>query len=266
MFEIEEKEVLGNVVRMSRPGQRPVLLLHGLGGSARSFEAVEPHLHLAGFSTIALNMPGYGESAAFASEFPTPQQLADNVDAVLHALALDAVHVVGHSLGGVLAAALVHHHPQRVKALVLSSSPRGFDVADPQAWKPSFTQRVRDLEADGPAAYAEKRAAGLCAVDAPVAAVGNVKEQMARLTPSGLRTASSLYARANLVSLLSGRSIPVSYVAADRDRIVPLAEGQAIAADLDVALSVIAGVGHAGYTEDPLAYAHFCTAPFRHLN
>jgi pimeloyl-ACP methyl ester carboxylesterase len=93
-----------------------VLLLHGQPGSADDWREVQAAI--AGRAhTLAVNRPGWNGRRA-------PRDLAGNVDAALSALDAHGVVravVVGHSLGGAIAALLAAEHPERVAALVLAA-------------------------------------------------------------------------------------------------------------------------------------------------
>jgi pimeloyl-ACP methyl ester carboxylesterase len=89
---------------------RDLLVLHGLSGSwrwwTRVVELLEPHLRLHFVGLPKLGRVRAGEIAPWLSRF-------------LDAAGLEAVDVVGHSLGGLLAAELAAQHPDRVRRLVL---------------------------------------------------------------------------------------------------------------------------------------------------
>ena len=74
----------------------------------------------AGVQLLAVNRPGYGTSTAAPS---TMTSVADDAAAVLDALRLDRVAVVGMSVGGAYAAAVAARHPDRVTALGVVAAP-----------------------------------------------------------------------------------------------------------------------------------------------
>jgi pimeloyl-ACP methyl ester carboxylesterase len=91
----------------------PMVLLHGIGSNARSFEplmaALPPSLTI-----IAWNSPGYGTSAPLAAATPAPRDYAAALARLLDAFDLERVILVGHSLGALFAASLAAHEPARV--------------------------------------------------------------------------------------------------------------------------------------------------------
>ena len=106
------------------PDGEPVVLLHGFPQEAAAWSAVEPHLHDAGFRTLAPDQRGYspgarprGRSAYRVSE------CADDVLALLDAAELESAHVVGHDWGGFVAWNLGGRHPDRVRTLTVISTP-----------------------------------------------------------------------------------------------------------------------------------------------
>jgi pimeloyl-ACP methyl ester carboxylesterase len=96
------------------------VLLHGLLDSSAGWSEVAQRLpHLC----IAFDLPGFG-----ASDQPTRPRIsayAEDVAAAIRALELRRFVLVGHSLGGAVAAAVAERLPDRVSALVLLA-PAGF--------------------------------------------------------------------------------------------------------------------------------------------
>jgi pimeloyl-ACP methyl ester carboxylesterase len=82
----------------------PLLLLHGITSSARSFWRVAPALAAQGYHVFALDMPGHGQSEE--TDDHRIDHIAVLVDAALRALALDRPALVGHSWGGATALVL----------------------------------------------------------------------------------------------------------------------------------------------------------------
>lgn len=128
----------------SGQGDIPLVLLHGMGSSA---EVWLPQLHH--FSrrrlTLAWTMPGYGNSPALAEN--SWEALADALAAMLDAQGMDRVHLLGHSIGGMVAQAFHHRHPQRVASLILSATSAGFCSPNP-AWQEEFIRQRAEPLAD----------------------------------------------------------------------------------------------------------------------
>jgi pimeloyl-ACP methyl ester carboxylesterase len=85
----------------SRSGAgEPLILLHALGLSRRTWDDVIPEL-ARHFDVVAVDLPGFGDSPPLPSDVePTPAALAAAVARFLDELGVTAPHVVGNSLGG----------------------------------------------------------------------------------------------------------------------------------------------------------------------
>jgi len=96
----------------------PVVLIHGLGATKGSF--LPTAVALAGsFRTIALDLPGFGDSYKPLNAPYHPPFFARAVVELLDALGLQRAHMIGNSLGGRVALELGLRHPERVGRLAL---------------------------------------------------------------------------------------------------------------------------------------------------
>lgn len=94
---------------------QPVLAIHGITGSHASWHLVAS-AH--GGQVIAPDLRGRGGSGTLPGPYGMAAHAADCV-AVLDALGIERATVVGHSMGGFVAAVLTHRYPDRVGRLVL---------------------------------------------------------------------------------------------------------------------------------------------------
>ncbi|OBK23925.1 alpha/beta fold hydrolase [Mycobacterium asiaticum] len=102
-------------------GSGPVIvLLHGVGDSSTTWEPV--HAKLAQrFTVIAPDMLGHGESDKPRADYSLAS-FANGLRDLLTALEIDRVTLVGHSLGGGVAAQFAYQYPQFVERVVLVSA------------------------------------------------------------------------------------------------------------------------------------------------
>jgi pimeloyl-ACP methyl ester carboxylesterase len=105
----------------------PVLLVQGLGYPRWGWEPVAERL-APDFSIVSFDNRGVGESDVPRGPYTVAQLAADAV-AVLDAAGLRRAHVVGASLGGMIAQQLAIAYPDRVEKLVLvCTTPGGTDA------------------------------------------------------------------------------------------------------------------------------------------
>lgn len=115
------------------PFGSPVVLLHGLGGSAASWEAAGSLLGEE-WRVYALDLRGHGESD-WPDEYSF-ELMRDDVLGFLDECELDRVGLVGHSMGGVVAHLLAQEHADRVERLVLVETPPPFPSEPKPAAEP----------------------------------------------------------------------------------------------------------------------------------
>ena len=94
----------------------PVIFLHGVTDSWRSFEHVLPHLPPT-IRAIAVTQRGHGDASRPDTYRYT--DLAGDVAAFMDALQIPSAVLVGHSMGSLVATRTAIDHPSRVRGLVL---------------------------------------------------------------------------------------------------------------------------------------------------
>jgi pimeloyl-ACP methyl ester carboxylesterase len=125
----------------------PLLLLGGLWSQVPMWDKVLPFLD--GFRTIAFDPPGIGATDLPPWPYPV-RHLARFASRVLDAVGVERAHVLGVSLGGVVAQELARSFPDRVDRLVLvSTGPGNLGVPG----RPDVLLRFAR-----PKAYADRRA------------------------------------------------------------------------------------------------------------
>lgn len=98
----------------------PLLLLHGLGSSTRDWEHQLPHF-APHYQVINVDLRGHGRSDKPRGPYTVPI-FADDVALLLRMLGCGPAHVVGLSLGGMIAFQLAVSAPELVRSLVIVNS------------------------------------------------------------------------------------------------------------------------------------------------
>lgn len=95
-----------------------IIALPWSGGTAIGYRTLGPLFAAAGYRLVALNPRGFSGSTGSLQNL-TLHDYADDVAAVINALELDRVHMLGWALGNRVARAVATDHPERVATVSL---------------------------------------------------------------------------------------------------------------------------------------------------
>lgn len=109
-----------------------MVLLHGFGTCSFLWRALAPRLADHGYTAIALDLLGHGESdRPLDMSFALAAQ-AEYVERALTALRLPAVSLIGQDIGGVVALLLAAQRSRRVQQLAIINPPDLDDLPGPE--------------------------------------------------------------------------------------------------------------------------------------
>ncbi|MDE2291443.1 MAG: alpha/beta fold hydrolase, partial [Elusimicrobia bacterium] len=235
----------------ARGAGEPVLFIAGLGRDRRMWDAQTAALG-ARLRTVAFDNRGVGESSRPAGPY-TAAQMAEDAVGLLDALELPRAHVVGASLGGVIAQELAMSFPHRVGRLALLCTHPG------QPWAVPMSQAVLAAIVPAPEADPYDRLLGAMKLafgsrywEAHAAELAAA----ARARLSSLPTPESWWAQAAAGAgfAWAGRKVkaPTLVMTGDDDNIVPAANSATLRRLIPGAeLAVIPGGGHYFFAEHP---------------
>jgi pimeloyl-ACP methyl ester carboxylesterase len=205
----------------------PLVLLHGYRAGADLLNP-RPLADLAeNFHVIAPDLPGYGYSGRLARH--DLASYADFMNRFLDALQLGPVNLMGHSMGGQVAAATAAAGPLRVNKLILVSS-SGLPRTGP-VWRTPF-----EMLADASARHWRLYPASVRLFLATAAGY------------EGVTMIRHQFISGHLKSL----TMPTLIIWGSRDRIVPLEHGALIARMTpNSRLAVMRGAGHMPFYQKP---------------
>lgn len=99
-----------------------VLIVHGLGEHMGRYAHVAAHLAARGWHVVSYDQRGHGTSGGKRGAIPRAAALVDDLARVVAAIrGSKPLVMLGHSMGGQVAASFVLAHPEAVDALVLTS-------------------------------------------------------------------------------------------------------------------------------------------------
>lgn len=229
----------------------PALLVHAFPLSSAMWrpqiEALAPR-----FRVIAPDTRGLGGSALGDAPI-TIDTYADDVIALLDHLGIARAALVGLSMGGYIALALLRRHPQRLSALALANTRAAADSAEGRATR---EQSARAAEEHGPSPVAEAMLPRLLSPGAPQALRKQVRAMIMSNSGAGIAAAQrAMAARPDSTALLRGVSVPTLVVGAGQDPIIPLEESRAMGAAIPGSrLLALPEAGHLSNLEAPTPF------------
>jgi pimeloyl-ACP methyl ester carboxylesterase len=243
--------------RSGRGQAHALMLLHGIGSRAKSFEPLITALP-ASVNVIAWNAPGYAASEPLPMDAPRPDDYAAALSRLLDAVGLARVVLAGHSLGCLFAASFAARYPSRVAALALLSPALGYRVPPGASLPPAVQARIDDINSLGAEALAAKRAGRLVYQPErkPQVAVG-VRQAMAALNPAGYAQAARALGAGDLLADAARITAPTVVAVGVEDVVTPPDNARTTYAALarGVGYHEIADAGHALAQENPAAVA-----------
>ena len=253
----------GLSLHVALEGEGPaVVLLHGFTGSGATWDHLTRRLR-ARFTTVTADLPGHGRSSAPAD--PGRYALlrfADDLQRLLDILGLNAVALLGYSLGGRAALQFALRHGSRLSALVLESASSGILHAAERAARAAADAELADfIEREGMEAFVDRWEklplwASQSAVHAEVRA--SLRAQRLRGVPSGL--ANSLRgAGAGAMEAVADRlgeiEAPTLLIAGALDEKYTAAAAAMAEAMPHARAAIVADAGHAVHLERPDDFA-----------
>mgnify|MGYP001303744006 CR=1 FL=1 len=232
----------------------PVLLLHGIGGGRRIWQGSVEALAAAGCDAIAVDLPGYGGSAAQPAGGIAP--MARAVLALMDALALPRAVVLGHSMGGMVAQEIAAMAPDRVAGLALACTSPAFGKPD-GAWQARFVQeRLAPLDAGlGMAGLAEQLVPPMISPGAGSGAREAAAAVMAAVPEATYRTVLAAIVAFDRRAALPAIAVPTLCLSGEHDRTAPPHVLQGMAQRIPgAAYACIADAGHIANVEQPAAF------------
>jgi 3-oxoadipate enol-lactonase len=221
----------------------PVLLIHGLGTDSRGWVLQRAAVG-ARFRGIVFDNRGVGRS----DKPPGPYSLhrmAEDACRVLDAAGYESAHVVGASMGGVIAQIMAVTHPDRVRSLVLACT-----SCRHHPWRRRLMHEWIDVaERDGMSAFGVKNVGWLVGHSMlRVPAVVRLLVPFAITAPPHAfiaQTNAILDVDDHLRRSLPGVRVPTLVLVGSRDILTPVADAEELAELIpDANLVVIGGAAH----------------------
>lgn len=243
----------------------PVVLIPGLGQGINYYDYAMTHLSPF-MKVIALELRGNGRSAK--PEGPYTMELwAEDISALLDALGEKRAHIVGSSLGGCVAMALVTKHPEQVASLALVAAFSELDCA----WEMNLRMRMAIVEQVGINSILEDHVTlwvlsrDFLETEHGMAAANGLRQGLRRNTPALYneflrailhfgRVLPGQEGQATYTHLLSTVDIPTILIVGENDIQTPVSFSQKIQDAMPkgrAELKIIPACGHVTFVEQP---------------
>lgn len=238
----------------------PVLAVHGIGSTARSFAPMAAHLSST-HRVLALDLHGYGDSDDTTSDTGW-EAFAEDLSVVLGPALDDAcdgrVHLVAASAGTPTALTFCHAHPERVRSLTLIGPTLG-DAADQEVAQRRLADRRQALTEVR--AGAAGRAARMAGPDADDAAMALLRSEHARIRPAGYGVVATLLAQTDAAPQVAALAAPLQVLVGQHDTVTgpPVAE-QVRGLVPNARVVTVPRVGHSPHVERPAETAELVRA------
>lgn len=238
-------------VRRSGTAGPALFLLHGIGGNADAWRAQYAAFGER-FRVTGWDAPGYGASFDFSAESPGVEDYAGAFIALMDAMGVERAHVVGHSLGGLVAACVAANHPERVDRLVLTACSSGHATYDEARRQQVLRTRLEAFASGDVRDYARARVANLLSPSAPAEVVEEAVRVMAQIRQPGFPQATRMVSASDIFPYLARIGAPTRVVSGSGDGVTPPELNRKIAAAVKGAGYVgVEGAGHWLLVEHP---------------
>jgi pimeloyl-ACP methyl ester carboxylesterase len=235
----------------------PIVLLHGITDSWRSFEPLAPHLP-ADWHVIAPSQRGHGASDKPARGYRTRDFAAD-IALLIEAMALPGVLLLGHSMGAANAMRLAIDRPDRVHGLIGAGAFASFgDKAELVGYVAGSIEPLRDPV---PRALADEFQRSTVATPIDEAFLQHMVDQSLMVPAAVWRAGFAGLLEDDFSAELARIRVPTLLLQGDADAFVPTADLHRLRQALPHAQHELwRGAGHALHWEAPERFARSVAA------
>lgn len=255
-FRAQYRTVDGTRLRLIDSGNgTPVVFIHGFGASIYGWRYQLPPAVTAGYRVVAFDNRGFGFSDKPAHGY-TNAAYAHLVVSLLDSLGIASAVLVGHSMGGAIAAEVALTYPDRVRGLVLIDA-AGYGVRWPGVLKLARWPQVGAVVTRFRARWITGRILRSTFADPSKVTEAEVDQYYAPVPdPAYGRALRGVLREFRFDSLGGGRLggvlAPTLILWGDADRWIPLRDGTRFARELPRSeFVVVAHTGHDAADESP---------------
>lgn len=226
-----------------------IVLLHGMNGGYHSWPFQFDDLSDS-FRVVAWDAPGFGGSDPCAA---TMQAYAGAARELLTHIGVKEAVILGHSMGGLIAAQLAAEQDGLVAGLVLSGTHHGYGRPPGEPLMARYADRMERIQREGAGLeYGRRSAVKMVPEGTRESVLQMLAEVAAGARAEGLRDAGRMMQETDNRTIAPKVKVPVLILAGQKDPVVSAAAHAALCASYPQAQrSYFAEAGHAAYIECP---------------
>ncbi len=240
--------------------RQPVLFIHGIGTTADRWLDIPDSLALSGLHTIAIDLPGFGASDKPEGMDYTIERFTNTIVKFIHETKIveddniDKISIVGHSLGGYIAAQVAVEKNDLIDKLVLIDS-SGM-LKEPTPILKQYLEAAKNPTKGEVRAIFEKMVANPWRIPDTL-----VDDFIIRINASGakhafesaLNNSATTQIGVNRLKQISNYDISTLIIWGEKDRVIPTEEHYKVFADAikNSNAVIVNDAGHAPFSEKP---------------
>ena len=228
-----------------------ILFLHGFNGNSKSW-AYQFNFFKNKSSVISIDAPGFGKSDPSSIDMDV---IAGVVVRLLKSLKISKFHVVGHSMGGMLAQILGSKYSNNVGKLVLSCTFKGYNLPKNTPLMEPYQRRIKDRINMSDEEYGRKRIREML----PKRAEDEIFEFLSvisgEISEGSINSGGMAMQYLDTTKYLPSIINKCLIILASEDVVVSKQKSELLIKDIPHASIIeLSNVGHAPYCEDAVSY------------
>jgi len=228
-----------------------ILFLHGFNGNSKSW-AYQFNFFKNKSSVISIDAPGFGKSDPSSIDMDV---IVDVVVRLLKSLKISKFHVVGHSMGGMLAQILGSKYSNNVGKLVLSCTFKGYNLPKNTPLMEPYQRRIKDRIKMSDEEYGRKRIREML----PKRSEDEIFEFLSvisgQISEGSINSGGMAMQYLDTTNYLPSIINKCLIILASEDVVVSKQKSELLIKDIPHASIIeLSNVGHAPYCEDAISY------------
>ena len=228
-----------------------ILFLHGFNGNSKSW-AYQFNFFKNKSSVISIDAPGFGKSDPSSIDMDV---IADVVVRLLKSLKISKFHVVGHSMGGMLAQILGSKYSNNIGKLVLSCTFKGYNLPKNTPLMEPYQRRIKDRKNMSDDEYGRKRIREML----PKRSEDEIFEFLSvisgEISEGSINSGGMAMQYLDTTKYLPSIINKCLIILASEDVVVSKQKSELLIKDIPHASIIeLSNVGHAPYCEDAISY------------